>query len=199
VRVVSSGRERRILDFDIENRPLSYWYDGNPTAEVTAIAWSWVGDDNIRVVTLTTESSPGDLLEEFLPDFRKADMVTGHYIRRHDLPILNGALFEEGMDPLPSIRTEDTKLDLLRYSGIPATQEFLGAVLGVEAPKVNMTQVDWRQANRLGPKGIERTVERVCGDVLQHKLIRAELLDRGLLKPPSMWYTVPGGIISQEA
>jgi len=33
--------KQRILDFDIENRPLSYWIPDQPTAEITAIAWAW--------------------------------------------------------------------------------------------------------------------------------------------------------------
>ena len=38
-----SRRPLRALVVDIENRPLSYWYD-RPTAEVTVIAYKWLGD-----------------------------------------------------------------------------------------------------------------------------------------------------------
>jgi hypothetical protein len=32
-------KQRRILDFDIENRPLSYWVPDMPTADITSISW----------------------------------------------------------------------------------------------------------------------------------------------------------------
>jgi hypothetical protein len=40
--------------------------------------------------------------------YNAADIVTGHYIKKFDLPILNGALFEHGLpllDPLKLCRT----------------------------------------------------------------------------------------------
>jgi hypothetical protein len=49
--LASERGELRVLDFDIENRPLSYWYDGKSTAEITAIAWWWIGEDPSRSAT----------------------------------------------------------------------------------------------------------------------------------------------------
>jgi hypothetical protein len=193
VKVVAGDRKRKILDFDIENRPQSYWYDGNPTAQITAIAWAWVGGDHVEVAVRTKENLVSDLLEEFYAAYVAADLVTGHYIRRHDLPILNGALVENDMTPLPSKLTQDTKLDLVKYGGIPATQEFLGVMMGLEYDKVPMTQNDWRLANDLSDEGIARTESRVVGDVKQHMELREALIARRLLKAPSMWYSVPGG------
>ena len=40
-RLVVRQRPMRVLDFDIENRPLSYLGSDFTTAEVTAIAWAW--------------------------------------------------------------------------------------------------------------------------------------------------------------
>ena len=38
----------RVLHFDLENRPLSYWCDDRPSAEVTAIAWSWADESKVH-------------------------------------------------------------------------------------------------------------------------------------------------------
>src|SRR5690349_17074327 len=82
----------RVLDFDIENRPLAYWYDGATTAEITAIAACWMDEPRSMRVWLLGPDEPLEMLEGFLFMYNLADMVTGHYIRRHDLPILNGAM-----------------------------------------------------------------------------------------------------------
>src|SRR4051794_15706557 len=104
--------KQRILHFDIENRPLSYWFNDMTTSEITAIAASW--SDQKRVYSWIMEK-PEDLpyiLEEFVKMYNEADIVTGHYIRRHDLPIVTTALSEFGMSPLSPKDTSDTKLDL---------------------------------------------------------------------------------------
>ena len=192
-----------ILDFDIENRPGAYWYDGNPTSEVTAIAWSFVGQPTVHCEALpprlATEAgyqlAMQKMLLGFLHAYELADVVTGHYIRKHDLPILNGALIEWADQQLSPKLTIDTKLDLVRWGGFAKTQENLGLLMekltpGVSrylANKEHMTQMDWRQANRLTEEGVAETERRVVGDVRQHKELRLELVHHGLLRSPKVW------------
>lgn len=177
-----------ILDFDLENRPLSYYGGDLTTCEVTAIAASWADSDYVAS-TLLGESDSAFMLEWFKVMYDRADVVTGHYIRRHDLPILNGAMVEAGLPALGPKLTIDTKLDLISWSfeAQPKSQQELALALGIEAPKVQMTQQDWREANRLTPAGLAKTRERVVGDVKQHKLMRVELHKRGLLGSPKVW------------
>ena len=193
-KIRQSLRKLAILDFDIENRPLSYWYDGMATAEITAIAWSWCDSDEIYVVQLgvdqwgdATIESAVRMLNQFRDAYDRADVVTGHYIRRHDLPILNSSYLEYGYDPLPEKMVSDTKLDLRKRNGLSVSQEALGAMLGLDAPKIQMTQSDWREANRRTPEGIEKERERVTGDVRQHKEMRAALVEMNWLGPPKLW------------
>lgn len=186
MRIRQTKRKLKVLDFDIENRPLSYWYDGNPTAEITAIAFSWDGDDYVYSFLLG-EHDPVYMLDVFCDMYDQADMVTGHYIRRHDLPIINGALMEYALEPLGPKLTSDTKLDLIKRDGLSMSQEALAAMYGIEAPKVHMTQQDWRDANRLTPEGFEKTRDRVVSDVMQHKQLRAALIEHGALKAPKIW------------
>lgn len=179
-------RRVKILDFDIENRPLSYWYDDRPTAEVTAIAWSLSDKDKV-IVRLLGVHKPDRMFADFLEAYDAADIVTGHYIRKHDLPILNGAMLEYGFPPLSPKLTIDTKLDLVGLGDIPATQEHLAEMFGVEAPKEHMTQKMWRDANRLTPSGLRATETRVKGDVIQHKGLRMVLASKGVLGRPVTW------------
>lgn len=181
-------RTLKVLDFDIENRPLSYWVPDKPTAEITAIASCWHGAIETMSVDLLGIVDPVTMLNSFVARYNAADIVTGHYIRKHDLPIINGALMEYGLPALTAKLTVDTRLDMYKKGDIPATQEYLGELLLGSSLKVHMTQMDWRDANRLTPTGIAATKKRVAGDVLQHMALRKEMAKRGLLSAPKLWH-----------
>jgi len=199
LRLVAADQQRKVLSFDIENRPLSYWYGDVTTSEITAIAWSWNDPKKIEVRVLP-EVTPEEMLHDFVEAYAAADIVTGHYIRRHDLPLVNASLMEYGMDLLPSKKTSDTKLDLAKRAGQPATLGHLGEMLGVKVPKYGMSQKMWRAANRLDdPDAIEYTKKRVTSDVALQILVRNELLKKKWLKVPSFWHSVAGGLIIQES
>ena len=152
---ILGSRQLRVLDFDIENRPLTYLGNDFTTAEITAIAASW--EDGRVGVKLLGDVDGEAILDWFVELYDYADIVTGHYIKRHDLPIINGALLELGKAPLGPKLVSDTKVDLLYRAGVSASQESLAAMLGVPAPKIHMTQADWREGNRLTEKGLEAT------------------------------------------
>lgn len=183
--------QHRILDFDIENRPLSYWFADATTAEITAIAWGWADEEEVEVRVLYPppdhEVSMLEMLTDFRMAFDKADMVTGHFIRAHDLPVINSAMLENELDPLGSKLASDTKLDLVKHGKLSVSQQALSDMLEIPRPKIIMPQAKWRDANRLTPAGIEKTIARVVGDVQQHKLMRLELIRRGLLGTPKLW------------
>jgi len=175
-----------ILDFDIENRPLSYLGMDFTTSDITAIACSFEGSRDIRVWLLGVDE-PKEMLLGFRAWYDAADVVTGHYVRAHDLPIISGALMEAGLETLGPKLVSDTKIDLKKRSGISASQESLADMLGVTAPKYQMTQEKWRSANRLTPEGIAETKKRVVADIKQHKQLRQALIAHDLLRPPSIW------------
>jgi len=187
-------KAQRILNFDIEARPLG-WLGGDYVhKEVTAIGCAWEDDPegSMEVYLLTKRAGSAEaMLRKFLKRYEQADMVVGHYIRGYDLPTLQAELIELGLPTLGRKMTHDTKNDLLKHQGISKSQETLGAMLGLEAPKVQMDVVKWREANRLTDAGLALTTKRVAGDVVQNIQLRAALMERGLLQAPSMWE--PGG------
>jgi hypothetical protein len=186
-RAVVTARPMRILDFDIENRPLSYLGSDFTTAEITAIAWAWVDQPDAVSCVLLGELQPVDMLTQFLAAYNQADMVTGHFITGHDLGHINGALMEYQLPTLGDKLVQDTKAHLVRRKGISGSQENLAAMLLLEHDKVKMNQIKWRAANRLTPEGLALTRERVVGDVRQHMEMRARLLELGYLAPPTVW------------
>ncbi len=177
----------RVLDFDCEARPL-HWISGDYVSkEITAIAWKFIGEPGPVACRLLGECDAEQMLLEFVEAYNESDMVTGHFIKGYDLPVVQGALTEYGLPPLSDKRAQDTKIDLLRRSGLSSSQENLASMLLLEHEKIKMNQRDWREANRLTPEGLAKTRKRVIGDVNQHIEMRQRLLELGYLAPPKVW------------
>lgn len=187
----------RVLNFDIEARPLG-WYGGDFThKEVTAIACAWEDDpeDSMEVYMLTKRvGSARAMLRHFAARYSEARLVVGHFIRGFDLPTLQANYVEQGLPLLGEKYTHDTKLDLLKMSGISKSQENLASWLGLPTPKIGMSMEDWRKANRLTSEGRDIVRERVVGDVRQNIAMHRKLQERGLLAPPSLWVPSAGAL-----
>jgi hypothetical protein len=182
-----TDRRLRVLDFDLENRPLNYAGEDFTFSEITAIAWKFIGEPGPIHALCLGEVPSQTMLLGFAAAYVQADLVTGHNIVKHDLRILNGALLEQGLSPLPPKLVSDTYRDLKRKGGVSGSQESLANMLNVKTSKVGMSQAAWREANRLTPAGIALTRKRVTADVRQHIQVRRELLKRDWLKPPRIW------------
>jgi hypothetical protein len=181
------ARPLRILDFDCEARPLHWIASDYVSKELTAIAWAWVDQPEEVSVRLLGQVEPEAMLQAFCDAYHQADIVTGHFIRGYDLPMINGALTEYGMPALEDKLAQDTKLDLVKRQGLSNSQENIGAMLGLSHPKIKMDQQRWRTANRLHTQGFALTRERVIGDVKQHIEMRRRLLELGYLGPARLW------------
>ena len=186
--------EPSVLDFDCECRPIA-WYGGDQVAkQITAIAWQWV-DSEYTSVAYIGESDRSSrvideeisMLEEFREAYEDADIVTGHYIRGFDLPLLQGSMMRLGLPLLGPKLAQDTKGDLVAAQGLSKSQENLGAMYELAHPKVGMNTAKWAAANMLLPEGIKATTERVVGDVQQHIELRKEMLFYGHLGAPRLY------------
>lgn len=195
MRLESEGHAR-ILDFDIEVRPMAFYGGDFVTKQPTAIAWKFVGERaGVQVVTLGNSydtrlvmDEEVEMLETFREVYNEADIVTGHYIRGFDLPILNARMMRHGLPMLDTRLAQDTKGDLARAQGVSKSQENLGAMFELRHPKVPMNTTKWEVANALMPEGIAETRKRVVGDVRQHVELRQTMLDRGYLDArPKAW------------
>lgn len=185
-------RERgrlRVLDFDIETRKVGFHSGGKfgpDGCEPTAIAACWVEEKSVRV-KLLPEQTPTEMLAWFRELYDQADLVTGHYVRKFDLPILNGAMLEHGLPLLGQKLVSDTKQDLEAFSGLSKSQENLAGMLGLAEGKFHMADFRWRPATRLDPDGVPLARKRAASDVRQHISLRAALSAAGALRPPRVW------------
>jgi len=186
-----------LVCFDLENRPLAYWYDGQTTSEITAFGWKWWGKPDVQTLVLTTEggyeNDAGDVVDYvdahrlFRDVLCGAGIVYGHNIRRHDLPMFQAWLLRLELQPLPSLRTSDTLRDYPRRKDLSASLENMAAMYGLEGKKFGMNQPMWERANQLRPDGVALARRRVASDVLLQERLRDKLLSLNLLAPPRMW------------
>jgi hypothetical protein len=186
---LGQSKPKRILDFDIETRRIGFHSAGKFSpdgCEPVAIAASWADEEKVFVWTME-ESRPRQMLENFLGFWDMAGIATGHYIRKFDLPIINGALLEHGLPLLSPKLTQDTHGDFVRVAGMSKSQENLSLMLRTGSKKVHMADNDWRQIARLDPDAMEQCRARVRGDVIQHKEDRLALLAAGALRAPKVW------------
>lgn len=183
----TEGRRLRILDFDTECRPLHY-SEFRDESQITAIAWGWVGESQIYDEILNQDlSNETRMLERFLAAAEEADCLTGHYIMRHDLPLVNDHCMRLGWPTLGQKLTQDTKTLLPKVKGLGLSQENLGTLYRLDEKKHHMNGRRWAVANTLSPEGREEARKRVVQDVRQHKRLRKALLERGYLAAPKVW------------
>lgn len=176
-----------VLDFDIENRPLAYLAEDFTTGEITVIAACFIGQPKSMKTWALGYHKPEQIVEGFRKMYDKADIVTGHYIRAHDLPYINGAMIELGLPGLTPKLTVDTKSDLPKTKGISKSLENLGAMFGQKHEKVHLSNTAWRRANRLTRNGIKDARKRAEGDVLQHMELYSILVEKEYLTMPKLW------------
>lgn len=185
----TSPKPIRILDWDIETRRIGFHNAGrfNPDGcEPVAIAAQFVGTKHVYYWDIT-KNDTADMLAKFRAVYDKCDIAAGHYVRKFDLPIINGALLEHGLPLLPAKRISDTKTDLTTREGLSASQENLALMLGLEENKFHMADFNWRAVARLEPGAMKACRIRVVSDVKQHIALRQALLEAGALKFPRVW------------
>lgn len=189
---------RKILGFDLENRPWSYWYDGMPSAQITAFGWKWTDEAEAHSLCLTGDGSfvddegvrwPYKTAHTMFADIlTSADLVFGHNIRRHDLPLIKAHRLRLSLPMLPEVLTTDTLKDFPKNKlGMSASLSNLLSYFGFEGEKKTMNVASWENSNSLYESGIEDTRERVVGDVLLQEQLLWKLRELEYLTAPRVW------------
>ena len=179
----------KVLDFDIETRRVGFHNGGKfgpDGCEPITIAASWVGEKQVSV-WLQPEQDLPEMLLAFKKLYDAADYVTGHYVRKFDIPIIMGSLLEQGLPLLGPKRVCDTKQDLVNFAGLSKSQENLSGMMELADQKYHMADFRWRKSTRLDPEGTEQAKKRAVADVKQHKQLRLALVKAGALKEPREW------------
>jgi hypothetical protein len=181
--LLTAARKLAILDFDCESVATGF---GDPQwvpQKVTAIAWSWFGDE--RIESRLRLAGAEKMLTAFLKAYNAAELIVGHYIRKHDLPLIDKECAELGLPPLAPKLVQDTHADLIRTKGMKRDQDNLAEFLELAEKKQTMNQRQWEAA--YAERGWPQIRARAESDVRQNKLMREAMLERGWLKPPRIW------------
>jgi hypothetical protein len=185
-------KQLKVLDLDIETRKIGFhdagrFKPGGSEPVIIAMSLNGEGPVTFGLKPLWDEGDMQLMLGKFRKAWDAADVVTGHYIRKFDLPILQGSLFEFGFPLLDQKLVVDTKTDLVGIAGMSLSQENLSALKELEESKFHMNDNWWRKVARLQPEGLRLAHTRVTKDVIQHQKLRAALAEAGALNPPSLW------------
>lgn len=187
----SDGGPSRILDFDCETLAAGYADPEWVPSRVTAIAWSWIGEEKVETRTILDYVNSlnkyleasflgcAPMLREFVDVFNEADAVTGHNIRRFDLGVMNAELMRLRLPVLQPKRIIDT-IRLKPAKGYKKGLDVIAEILGAEGEKKPMNWAQWQKA--YAEPGWPEVRERVSTDVVLHKQVLAELLELGYLR-----------------
>ncbi len=108
------------------------------------------------------------MLAEFVDEYNRADIVTGHNISRFDVPALKD---------VPRIDTMRLKA---KTHGFKKGQDVLAVLYKLPAEKKALNWAEWQAA--YAEPGWPTIRERCAGDVVQHKLLVRKLMELGYLK-----------------
>jgi len=178
----SSPRARRILDWDLESQAAGFGEPDWVPQRVTAIAWSWIGEDHVSYATLL--DGVDYMFEMFLEAYGEADILTGHNLLRFDLPVLQADLLRNDYSPLKSRLVQDT-MRIVKTKGFKKGQDNLSTLLENPIQKQSMNWQEWENAYQ--ESDWQTVIDRVTSDVAGHKVLREEMLRRGWLKPAVRW------------
>lgn len=124
------------------------------------------------------------MLSAFREAYDEADTVTGHNVIRFDLPVLNSDYLRHGYPSLGPKRVQDT-IRIVKTKGFKKGQDNLSTLVANPVQKMPLNWQEWQDAYDEADWGT--VIERCVSDVRGHKLLRAEMLRRGWLKPAVAW------------
>lgn len=182
------GRElvpKRVLSFDVETVPVFFRGDHEPTNCIVVASFSFLGEDEIytfhqdpwgvREYSETCRKMATEIRQHLTwPDI----ILTGHYIQWADLPWVNGLMYRTGLPMLPPVMTHDTG-KLKQAKGFKKGLAEMISRFGVDHPKVQMMEDDWRH--------LDLVKKRCEEDVRAHKEVYKKLRDLEYLKAPKVW------------
>jgi DNA polymerase elongation subunit (family B) len=182
--------QARILDFDIETVAAGFADPEWVPQKITCVAWSWIDSDVVESRVCGPAGLFGKpwlrakMLKPLLDAFAEADMVTGHNIRRFDLPVIQAEVMRLGLPSLKPLLVQDT-IKLRASKGFKKGQDNLESLFGTQQQKLALNWQEWQDA--YDEDGWKTIRDRAETDVVGHKQIRAELIELGYLKEPRIW------------
>lgn len=134
----------KILIYDIETTRVKawVWWSGKQFVsgdslidepKIITIAYKWLGEDDITVLTWDEKSSDKQLLEKFLKVYNSADMVIGQNNDRFDNRWVNARAMKYGLDVNTFVRSFDIMRETKRLFRLPSySMKYITNYLGIQ-------------------------------------------------------------------
>jgi DNA polymerase elongation subunit (family B) len=187
--VTLTTKPLKVLDFDLETLAAGFADPNWVPQKITCVSWSWSDSDEVKVMVcgpmgFFKPELRREMVIALSEQIEKADMVTGHNILRFDLPVLNSECLRLGLSPLKSVLAQDT-MRIVKTKGLKKGQDNLGKLLETAEQKLSLDWQGWEEAYE--QDGWQTIKDRCVSDVVMHKQMRIEMIERGWLKEPRIW------------
>jgi hypothetical protein len=133
--------KRLIWDIEVSPNVGLFWRPGfkvsiNPDAivderKIICIGYKWQGERKTHVLRWDGSRNDKAMLKAFLYVLEEADEAIAHFGDSFDLPWIRGRCLIHGLEPLPLVKTVDTKAWASKYFYFNSNKlDYLGSVLG---------------------------------------------------------------------
>lgn len=182
-------RPARILDFDMESLAAGFADPAWVPQKITCISWGWVGYEGTNSAISTQmgffiPSIRRTMLEQFLPVYEQADVVAGHNLLRHDLPLLKAECMRLGL-PIPGPKLVEDTIQIRKVKGLKKGLDNLGKLLKTQEEKQDMDWQAWEEAYE--DPTWQKVIDRCESDVRLHQDVRQKMIDLGWHAKRVVW------------
>lgn len=162
--------ESKFLFFDIETS----WGLRPDDTHLLCIAWAWLGEDHVNVSSIEDGGRwPKDLrddrsiLEEFIPEFNRADNLITWYGRKFDEPYLRAKAAKYQMDGLQHVHHDDLWYTCRHEFDLSSNRlENAAEFLAVDHEKEKLSKYVWHDAAFGDRQALQKIVKRCVIDVI---------------------------------
>lgn len=182
-------KELKILDFDVETLAAGFADPNWVPQKITCVSWSWIDSEKVEVevcgpMGFFKPELRRKMVKKLCDAISQADIVTGHNILKFDLPVINSECMRLDLPTLSAVEAQDT-FRIVKSKGFKKGQDNLGKLLKIVEQKQTLDWQGWEDAYE--EDGWQTVKNRCMSDVIMHKQLRVEMIDRGWLKRNIVW------------
>jgi len=150
---------------------------------IICASWMYLGDKKASSIDLTVDKKrfaknhrdDYTVVKKMRDILADADLVIAHYGDKFDLPKLNARLIYHGLDPLPPIRTLDTKKETAKIAKFTSNKlDYLAQIFGLGKKQETNKQL-WIDCTEGDVKAIKKMVAYNRNDVVILKKVYLKL------------------------
>ena len=174
----------KMLIYDIETSRLKAWLwwtgqqyvlpaqiDNSEPPRIITVSWKWLGEDDVKTLTWDKNHSDRQLIEEFLKEYNKADLVIGVNQDKFDNRWINARAIQYGLHVNTLVRSSDIQKEAKRLMRLPSySLSKLCEFFDVTKKLSNEGNIMWEKIQQGTPEEqveyMEKMIEYNVGDII---------------------------------